>query len=115
MINMKEFDYRYLSPMAEQPDVQFSSTGLRGGDAGHGGHAILFFNMYGGYGFDVRFKDENGNDREINTQRVSVAVSGDWELSGMAIAFLELGRALLARDDVLKTRSRWVEENEIED
>lgn len=70
---------------------------IAGGDAGHGGEAIVEFSMPdGGCGFDVQLDESR--------QAVSIAVRGDWELEGMVVALAELGKQLLARPDVMAAR-----------
>lgn len=84
----------------EHPTVVFESTGSQGGDAGHGGEASIEFSMLqGGSGFSLIVSPDN--------RFVRIAVQGDWELEGLALALLDLGRALMARDDVLEDRARW--------
>jgi hypothetical protein len=107
---MKEFDYTFTGAIPEQLSIRFYTTGRCGGDAGHGGAAFIELSMEdGGGGFTVLSEFGGKQEQSDNVESVRVAVFGDWELDGMAICFLELGRALLARDDALKTREDWHE------
>jgi len=98
---MKEFSFTFEPNIPEQVKVSFISTGSQGGDAGHGGEAVLLLSMtHGGDGMTVSVDGETTDGAET----VRISVGGDWELEGLAVAFLELGKALLVR--------RWEEEDE---
>ena len=105
---MDRFEYRYTAKIPEQTDISFSSTGSQGGDSGHGGQARLTFSMEnGGVGFGVRFHTDNEATHLEEVRKIEISVMGDMELEGMATALIELGRSLLARDDVLEARAKW--------
>jgi len=105
---MKSFEYKQVPHMCEQPSIALDVSGTCGGDAGHGGYAFIKLSMvHGGNGFVVSSETDYGTEETEEVREVTISVLGDWELEGMAVAFLELGRALLARDDVLEARERW--------
>lgn len=104
---MNGFLFEYLPNICEQPGIFFESTGSQGGDAGHGGRATLTFTMEGGDGFGVLVQGDQKTTYQQAIKKVSITVFGDWELAGMAVALLELGRSLLNRDDVLIDRAMW--------
>lgn len=110
---MQEFKFEFQNPMPEQPSIRFYTTGHCGGDAGHGGEAVLQLTMKdGGDGLTVLSETAGEQAQAENVESVSISVYGDWELDGMAICFLELGRALLARNDALKARAAWDSDDE---
>jgi hypothetical protein len=107
---MKPFKFKYVSDMAEHVDITFVTNGHGGGDSSHGGYAELTLSLKDrGHGLLVTtdalrdpFESETADVSEVK-----IAVKGDWELDGLAVAFLELGRALMARDDALACRQYW--------
>jgi hypothetical protein len=107
---MKPFAFTYVSAMPEHVDLNFVTNGHGGGDSSHGGYAELTVSMKSrGHGLLVT-TDAPRDPFESQTDDVSevkIAVKGDWELDGLAVAFLELGRALMARDDALACRQYW--------
>ena len=110
---MKPMDFTFEADMPEQPNLTFVSSGSKGGDAGHGGGAFIRLSMpHGGNGFAINAVTDMDELDFDEVREVSIDVMGDWELEGLAIAFLELGRALLARDDVLKAREKWSQSND---
>jgi hypothetical protein len=71
----------------EHISLEFSSTGLQGGDAGHGGNATLEINWEGG-SYIV-------NNEEIwNGGQIILTALGDWEIDGMVRAFITMGDLL---------------------
>jgi hypothetical protein len=44
--------------------------------------------------------------------QVGVSVHGDWELVGMVMALLEIGRALRERPDVMDARKKWLPDDD---
>ena len=50
----------------------------------------------------------NGQTMSIqDIKDISLTVCGDWELEGLAIALMDIGRKLLSRDDVVKDYVKW--------
>jgi hypothetical protein len=92
---MKQFQYSYTAPIPEKPSLEFYTTGLKGGDSGHGGEACLYLAMQGGSRLHVTF-----NDDTVEVDSVAISAFGDWELSGLAVALMQLGAALHARIDM---------------
>ena len=122
---MKEFSYEFIAPIPEQANLHFETNGSQGGDSGHGGFAALTLSMpNGGNGLYVTVDQSN---RSAITEsgprwmaydevdRVSIIVRGDFELEGLALSFLELGTELLARRDVMKDRTNWLEYDDLPD
>lgn len=109
---MKEFHHEVTAQIPEQIDVEFSTTGSCGGDAGHGGDASITFKMEnGGSGFTLLVSTDHDSFQLDDVRKLTLVTCGDWELEGLAIALLDLGRALLARDDVLACWHSWRGEN----
>ena len=106
---MKQTDFRFDPTFPEQPILEFLSTGSCGGDAGHGGFSVLTLSAKSGNGFLVSVTDANGETAQVDdASKIMISIAGDWELEGFALALLELGRHLIARDDVMDTRAFWL-------
>lgn len=75
--------------MPEQLSLKFLTTGGMGGDAGHGGHAVLeaYAENGGVYSFTPAMTSPEG---------AMITAEGDWELQGLAAALVLLGRILEA-------------------
>ena len=83
------------SDMPEYIQIEYITNGHQGGDAGYGGYATLKIHA-GSCGATVSL---NGNNpQEIDGgDIIEITVKGDWEISGFAEAFIELGKKLLER------------------
>lgn len=106
---MKQFDYQFTPNMPEQCSVSFSSTGSKGGDSGHGGNAALIFSENGSnMNIQVDLTFTNGEKKTFeDLANISLTVCGDWELEGLAIALMNIGRNLLSKDDIVKDYAKW--------
>ena len=78
--------------MEEYVEVRYKTNGHKGGDAGHGCYTTLSLRA-GSCGADISI---NGNEpQEIEGgDTIQITVKGDWEASGFAGAFIELGEKL---------------------
>ena len=87
-----EFEITAGGESAEYIEVEYKTNGHKGGDAGHGCYTTLSLRA-GICGADVSI---NGNDpQEIDGgDTIQITVKGDWEASGFASAFIELGEKL---------------------
>jgi|GEM_PF-6219391 len=122
---MKEFDYTFHPNAPEQATVRFCSTGSKGGDAGHGGNASIVFSESGSdlnLQVDLKFTDGKELSFDMGISELSITTCGDWEIEGLAIALMDIGRKLLGRDDILRDFAGWTisddlwrDENEMED
>jgi len=107
---MKEFDHTFHPNIPEQATVRFCSTGSKGGDAGHGGDAsIVFLESGSNLNLQVDLKFTDGKKMSFNNgiSELSITTCGDWELEGLAIALMDIGRKLLNRDDIIKDFTAW--------
>jgi hypothetical protein len=107
---MKEKFYGFVPHTCEQCKVTFYSSGHQGGDAGHGAEAILEFSENGSaMNMTAFIKLKNGKEIQIeDMESISLSVFGDWELSGMAIALLGIGKQLLEDKDVAEEYNEYV-------
>ena len=89
------------SDMPEYIQIEYITNGHQGGDAGYGGYATLKIHA-GSCGAIVSL---NGNNpQEIDGgDIIEITVKGDWEITGFAEAFIELGKKLLERVQFLLT------------
>ena len=87
-----EFEITAGGELAEYIEVGYKTNGHKGGDAGHGCYTTLSLRA-GICGADISI---NGNElQEIEDgDTIQVTVKGDWEASGFASAFIELGEKL---------------------
>ncbi len=67
--------------------ISINTTGIQGGDAGHGGHTSVLLEFDGSGTLEVDFNQ--------NQQRVKIAVGGDAELRTLANAMVWAGRILM--------------------
>jgi len=106
---MKEFECKFTPNMPEQCVVSFVSTGSKGGDAGHGGNASLVFSENGSdMNIQADLTFNNGDKKTFDDlANISLTVCGDWELEGLAIALMDIGRKLLSKDDIIKDYVNW--------
>jgi hypothetical protein len=106
---MKEFEYRFTPNMPEQCSVSFVSTGSKGGDSGYGGNASLILSENGSnMNIQADLNFTNGEKKTFeDLESISLTVCGDWELEGLAIALLDIGRKLLSKDDIVKDYAKW--------
>jgi len=83
------------SDMPEYIQIEYITNGHQGGDAGYGGYATL--KIHTGSCGAIMSLNEN-DPQEINGgDIIEITVKGDWEISGFAEAFIELGKKLLER------------------
>ncbi len=106
---MKEFACKFTPKIPEQCAVSFVSSGSQGGDSGHGGNASLTFSENGSrmdIQVDLAF---NNGDKETfrDLSEIRLTVCGDWELEGLAIALMDIGKKLLSKDDFIKDYTNW--------
>ena len=87
-----EFEITAGGESAEYVEVGYKTNGHKGGDAGHGCYTTLSLRA-GICGADISI---NGNEQqEIDGgDTIQITVKGDWEASGFASAFVELGEKL---------------------
>lgn len=106
---MKCFEHKFTPSMPEQCAISLISTGSKGGDAGHGGNASLVFSENGSdLNIQVDLTFTNGEKQTFEDLKdISLTVCGDWELEGLAIALMDIGRKLLSKDDVIKDYAKW--------
>lgn len=82
-----------------------STTGLRGGDAGHGGKTRIVLQGNGDFCFTKGELTENNSGTEVMFE-----VAGDWELQTLAEAFNDIAKELTKQichssDNSEKTKS----------
>jgi len=75
--------FHICSDLPEHIDIRFGTNGLQGGDAGHGGYAILEI-TWGAGSFEIIHGDGH----------LVFKALGDWELEGMIEAIIKLGDTL---------------------
>ena len=87
-----EFEITAGGESAEYVEVEYKTNGHKGGDAGHGCYTTLSLRA-GICGANISI---NGNEpQEIEGgDTIQITVKGDWEASGFASAFVELGEKL---------------------
>ncbi|MDD2462497.1 MAG: hypothetical protein PHI97_00705 [Desulfobulbus sp.] len=93
---MKEFNDTFFPELPEQCKVSFTSTGLMGGDSGHGANASLVFSENGSnMNIQVDLYFQNGNQESFSDlKEISITTFGDWEVEGLAKALIDLGEKL---------------------
>ena len=99
-------EFIHTADMPEHPEVEYRSTGPRGGDAGHGGYTTLRIAMDSGakevrvldYRGRVLFDSERPYHANGTPDVIELTVRGDWEMSGLDVALKQLGLHLLQRD-----------------
>ena len=80
--------------MPEHIEIEYTTNGFMGGDAGHGGYTTL---KIGSIPFSCDIKI-NGEKQEFNDlETIEITVRGDWESSGFASAFIKLGKKLFKK------------------
>ena len=86
------------SDIPEHIEIEYITNGHQGGDAGYGGYTTLKIRVPS-TGITLRLDSLNGgNAMEIDGEdTVEITVRGDWETSGFAEAFIELGKKLLEK------------------
>lgn len=92
---MKAITTKIDADIPEQASITFETNGTQGGDSGHGGYAVLTIHQEGG-DFAVKVDGEEIPDAMIQPEKVEIRVGGDWEITGMVSALIELGRQLQA-------------------
>jgi hypothetical protein len=81
--------------MPEHPRIIYETTGLQGGDAGHGGKTTLKFVFDDDtYGYDGDLYMEEFSDR---VEVVKITAKGDWEMDGILYGLIFLGSVLDSR------------------
>lgn len=95
---MSGFVYK-TEALSFEPTVEFISTGIKGGDAGHGGYATLKITLSSPDG-NLRLHSEDTGLDEISYLKpddtISLTVYGDSELCGLEDAIIAIGEALKA-------------------
>ena len=95
---MSGFVYK-TEAFGSEPTVEFVSTGIKGGDAGHGGYATLKITLSSSDS-DLRVHNKDtGLDETSHLgsgDTISLTVYGDWELGGLEDAIIAIGEALKA-------------------
>ncbi len=92
--------FKHSTCMPEHAEVRMTSTGLQGGDAGHGGWTKLVFKFEAGSAA-VRVTDRDHrclvdtDDDGTLAGTVEIIVRGDWEMTGLGLALRRLGLHLL--------------------
>ncbi len=106
---MKEFACKFTPNMPEQCTVSFISTGSKGGDSGHGGNASLIFSENGSsMDIQVDLNFTNGEKKTFNgLSEICLTACGDWELEGLAIALMDIGKKLLSKDGLAEDYAKW--------
>jgi len=88
---MSGYKLDYYPDMPEQVRMELETTGLMGGDAGHGGWTNVRFSC-DSETIIVEVEDRFGNKHRADDLRaVSVRVEGDWETTGMLEALAKVG------------------------
>ncbi len=112
---MEDFVFEHRGRIAEQPDLLFCYQAAKDGQEPKA-FLTLRLNALSGNGFTVKTAmsvlDDDLNNVNIvkqeNVSCVDIEVEHNWESQGLALALLELGRKLLASDDVLRARADWL-------
>lgn len=106
---MKEFVCKFTPHMPEQCAVSFVSTGSKGGDSGHGGNASLIFSENGSsMDIQVDLTFTNGDTQSFrDLSQINLTVCGDWELEGLAIALMDIGKKLLSQNAMAEDYAKW--------
>lgn len=107
---MKEITYRSEGTgMPEQPEFYFESNGSQGGDAGHGGYALLNIKLDSS-SFSVTSQSGGYYDRQLETvedaNEATLIFRGDWELEGFALELIKLG-LFLANQKGIRDVFNW--------
>jgi len=96
---MSGFTYRHHFNNDIEPVVDFISTGVMGGDAGHGGYATLKITVPSSDS-DLRLHNKDTGLDETSYlgsgDTISLTVYGDSELGGLEDAIIAIGEALKA-------------------
>ena len=97
----------------EGGELRFYTTGLQGGDSGHGGEAWVEFKFDGGDHRVMVFGNDDPDAVIIDDiHRVRIVAYGDWELDGLARGLCELGLKLWTliheRDEQEKEHAREI-------
>ncbi len=92
-LSVPELHIKTNSDLPESIELEYVTNGLQGGDAGHGGYTTLKIRPPS----TCATVSING-ERQIeldSDKTIEITVRGDWESSGFAEAFIELGKKLL--------------------
>jgi hypothetical protein len=106
----------YANTDSDLPEVltlNFNSTGPQGGDAGHGGSAILRITSDNGVN-SATFYNFNGDQvasigGDCMPWSVVINAQGDWELNGFAEALIDLGRQIKRQVKADREQRRIIE------
>lgn len=99
---MRGFKLEYHPDLPEQVGVVVETTGLKGGDAGHGGWTSAQFSC-DAETIIVELEDSLGRKISAdNIKAVSIRVEGDWETTGILDALAKIGlRVMLLQNETL--------------
>ena len=82
------------SLMPEHIEIEYTTNGFKGGDAGHGGYTTLKIRPPSTCAIVTIGKKQI----EISQgETIDITVRGDWESSGFASAFIKLGKKLFKK------------------
>ena len=97
------FTFTHQPAIPEHCGMQFSTSGLQGGDSGHGGYAVLTISQPDG-GTDLIVQTEiTSTQHDITeTTQVNVSVGGDWEIIGLVSAIVNTANAIMNDADMQK-------------
>jgi len=107
---MTGFNVTAHGNICEIVDLEFDTTGQKGGDAGHGGVAVLRLKNDGSGCNSVVVRNRHGrevlNIESVRGFTVEIMAEGDWELSGLEDGIIELARRIKRE----RKKLRWARE-----
>lgn len=95
---LPEMSIKTNSFMPEHIEIEYTTNGFMGGDAGHGGYTTLKIRPPS----TCATVSING-ERQIeldSDKTIEITVRGDWESGGFACAFIKLGKKLFKKTRV---------------
>jgi hypothetical protein len=101
-----DFDICIDGEIPEALSLRFTTNGVQGGDAGHGGYAHFVLWQDGGessvvIGNGYECNEYENCDFSFKGNAIDFRVEGDWEIGGMIRALINMGSALSKRYDYL--------------
>ena len=97
---MKIFREVTNSDLPENLVVEFYDTGLKGGDAGHGGYTTLKFSTdNGSHSALVEYLDGTRSEIDLTEASLTIISRGDWEQTSVRQAMKRIGRSIKKVED----------------
>ena len=94
---LPEMSIKANSFMPEHIEIEYTTNGFQGGDAGHGGYTTLKIRPPSTCAIVTIGKKQI----EISQcETIDITVRGDWESGGFACAFIKLGKKLFKKTRV---------------